>query len=125
MTGILILPPGDLLMGVEKQLKYSWRGRNLRCMTLENLMNEHMEDMKECVLSVVIPLDVLRIITEVMSVGKSTLTRKSTSKYLRQHRSFQIVWKTKLEFFDSDRSPRRGNVVCACVCVSLSSINEF
>ena len=46
LTGILILPPGDLLMGVEKQLKYSWRGRNLCCMTLENLMNEHMEDMK-------------------------------------------------------------------------------
>ena len=34
-------------------------------MTLENLMNEHMENMEERVLSVVIPLDILRIITNV------------------------------------------------------------
>ena len=27
--------------------------------------------------------------------------------------------------FGSNRSPRRGNVVCACVRVSLSSNNEF
>ena len=32
-------------------------------MTLENLMNEHMENMEERVLSEVIPLDILRIIT--------------------------------------------------------------
>ena len=34
-------------------------------MTLENLMNEHMENMEERVLSEVIPLDILRIITNV------------------------------------------------------------
>ena len=29
------------------------------------------------------------------------------------------------QIFGSDRSPRRGNVVCVCVCPSLSSNNEF
>ena len=37
-------------------------------MALENLMNKHMENMKERVLSVMIPLDILRIITKIMSI---------------------------------------------------------
>ena len=60
-------------MGVEKQLKKSWRGRNLRRMTLENLMNKHMKNMEERVLSVVIPLDILRIITNAPSINRNLL----------------------------------------------------
>ena len=72
-TKFFRLPPGDLLMGVEKQLKKSWRGRNLRRMTLENLMNKHMKNMEERVFSVVIPLDILRIITNAPSINRNLL----------------------------------------------------
>ena len=36
-------------------------------MALENLMNKNMKNMEERVLSVVIPLDILRIVTKVIS----------------------------------------------------------
>ena len=44
-------------------------------MALENLMNKHMENMEERVLSVMIPLDILRIVTKVMSIKRSTLKK--------------------------------------------------
>ena len=42
-------------------------------MALENLMNQHMEHMEQRVLSVVIPLDILRIITKVAKYEYETI----------------------------------------------------
>ena len=67
-------------------------------MALENLMNQHMEHMEQRVLSVVIPLDILRIITKVQSMSMKLYialhcSLKRTLKSLPPHHGDQIVLK--------------------------------